>query len=399
VAASAPWVVVPLLVLLGAAGGIWLGGHPWVLPGPVRAALVGHSGEFRSLDQALDFIESDYYRPVSRDRLVDRSLDAAVAGLRDQYSRYLTPRDYRAFNDPLHGRRFVGVGIQVSAAPKGLLVREVYEDAPAARAGLRPGDVIVAADGRRLAKRPVAGATDLITGPEGTRVRLTWLRDGRRISREVAREEVAVPNVQSELATAPNGEKVAEVSLAQFVEGAHGLVRQAIDRRLAQGAKAVVLDLRNNPGGLLQEAVLTASIFIPEGPVVSTDGRNRPRKTYTAVGGAISGRIPVVVLVDEQTASAAEIVTGALQDRRRGEVVGTRTYGKGVFQEVRELPNGGAIDITVGEYFLPSGRNLGGPGVERGGGVHPDVQASDDPATLRDEALQAALRVVAGERR
>src|SRR5207302_1846085 len=126
-------------------------------------------------------------------------------------------------------------------------------------------------------------------------------------------------------------------------------------------------------GGLLNEAVNVASIFIPDGTIVSTAGRSQPRQVYLAKGGAISGSIPVVVLVDHGTASAAEIVTGALQDRGRAKVVGTHTYGKGVFQEIQTLSNGGALDITVGEYFTPSGRNLGGGGVREGAGITPNI--------------------------
>jgi carboxyl-terminal processing protease len=145
----------------------------------------------------------------------------------------------------------------------------------------------------------------------------------------------------------------------------------------------------------LNEAVTVASIFIPDGRIVSTRGRSRPTRVYEATGGAIDPDIPVVVLVNDRSASASEIVTGALQDRHRAVVVGTRTFGKGVFQEIEPMSNGGALDITVGEYFLPSGRNLGGGGVQRGAGVTPDVQAKDNPKTPRDEALLVALREAA----
>jgi carboxyl-terminal processing protease len=143
--------------------------------------------------------------------------------------------------------------------------------------------------------------------------------------------------------------------------------------------------------------VSTASVFVKDGTVVSTDGRARPKHVFKATGGAIDGKIPVVVLVNRESASASEIVTGALQDRHRAEVVGTRTFGKGVFQEIEPLRNGGALDITVGEYFLPSGRNIGGGGVKQGAGIKPDVDAQDDPKTKRDEALDVAVRTVARE--
>jgi len=142
--------------------------------------------------------------------------------------------------------------------------------------------------------------------------------------------------------------------------------------------------------------VTVSSVFLDEGRVVSTKGRARPERVYNAEGGAISSKIPVVVLVDQASASASEIVTGALQDRKRAKVVGTRTFGKGVFQEIERMPNGGALDITVGEYFTPSGRNLGGGGVRKGAGVTPDIQASDNPKTAPDEALQTALNTAAG---
>ena len=141
-----------------------------------------------------------------------------------------------------------------------------------------------------------------------------------------------------------------------------------------------MFDLRGNPGGLVREAQLVASGFIPEGTIVSTRGRAVEPQTLKATGNPVAGKLPMVVLVDRGTASSAEIVTGALKDTDRAEVVGTRTFGKGVFQEVVPLPNGGALDITVGQYFTPKGTNLG-KGLKPGQGVHPEIQAEDDPKT------------------
>ena len=167
--------------------------------------------------------------------------------------------------------------------------------------------------------------------------------------------------------------------LAGFTSGSGDDVKAAVQKELKGGAKAIVLDLRHNGGGLLNEAVGVSSVFLKDGRVVSTKGRARPEHVYNATGGAIPDNIPVVVLVDEGSASASEIVTGALQDRKRAKVVGTRTFGKGVFQEIERLENGGALDITVGEYFTPSGRNLGGGGVRKGAGITPDIQAHRRP--------------------
>ena len=144
--------------------------------------------------------------------------------------------------------------------------------------------------------------------------------------------------------------------------------------------------------------MLVSSLFLKDGKVVSTRGRARPERVYNATGDAIDADGPLVVLVNENTASASEIVTGALQDRERARVVGTRTFGKGVFQEIERLPNGGALDITVGSYYTPSGRNLGGGGVKRGAGITPAVKAQDDPKTRSDEGLEKALDVLADTR-
>jgi carboxyl-terminal processing protease len=373
--------------------GIWLGGHPEELPGGVRDTLVADS-QGRLYNEAVDIIERDYYRKVDGNTLLNESLDAAVKGLDDRFSNYFSPKDYADFNE-VTGGQFEGVGMTVEQDPKGLRIISVYKNTPAARGGLKPGDLIIAVNGKSLAGTSSAEATTRIKGPAGTRVRLT-LRSGKRERTvDLQRQKVEIPVVQSSMKKA-GGQDVAYVSLASFTSGAHGQVKQAITGLIDKGAKGVVLDLRDNGGGLLDEAVLISSIFLPDGKVVSTKGRSRPEHTYEATGGAISAKVPVVVLVNGQSASASEIVTGALQDRHRATVVGTRTFGKGVFQEVERLSNGGALDITVGEYFLPSGRNLGGGGVKRGSGITPDVTAKDDLKTKRDdEGLDAALKALA----
>jgi carboxyl-terminal processing protease len=170
----------------------------------------------------------------------------------------------------------------------------------------------------------------------------------------------------------------------------------AIRRAKARGVKGIVFDLRGNTGGLVTQAQLIASMFIKDGVIVTTRGRAVHEQTLHALGQPIAGDLPLVVLVDRETASASEIVAGALQDHHRAPLVGTRTFGKGVFQEVLKLSNGAALDITVGQYFLPSGRNIGGPGTKPGEGLKPDVRARDNPSTKRrDEVLQKALRVLA----
>jgi carboxyl-terminal processing protease len=383
-------VVALALVLFG----VWWGGHPGDLPRFLRSALVAGQPN-AAIDQAVSDVLDDYYRPIRRSQLVDSSLSALVASLHDRFSAYFTPAQFRAFNRSAN-QEFSGIGMQVIPVARGLLVRQVFDNSPASRAGITVGDTIVRAGGRRLAGQP--DATGLIKGRPGTQVSLQILHRHRLRTVTVTRAIVSVPVVASRLVRY-RGIKIAHVALATFSAGAHGDVRSAIDRLLGQGARGIVFDLRGNGGGLVDEARLVASIFVASGPIVTTRGRAQPTVTLTSAGAAIPGAIPVAVLVDGGTASAAEIVAGALQDRHRATVVGTRTFGKGVFQEVTPLDNGGALDITVGEYFLPSGRNLGGGGIKRGSGITPDVVVKRPPTVHSDPALRAALRIVAAKLR
>ena len=381
------------LVPLALVGGIWLGGHPDKLPGGVRDTLVDESEQARTYDEAMDIIASDYYREVDRDRLLNRALTSAVQSLRDRFSAYFDPKQYASFREATSGA-FEGVGMNVEGVGRGLRILRVFEDSPAERAGLKEGDLIIAVDGRSIRGFTSQKSTALIKGRAGTTVKLTVVSGKRRRVETVARERVSVPVVESRMERGQDGRRLGYVSLAGFTSGAHGEVRRAARALIDDKAQGIVLDLRNNGGGLLNEAVLVASVFIPEGVIVTTKGRARPKRTFEASGSSIDTDVPVVVLVNKGSASASEIVAAALQDRDRGTVVGTETFGKGVFQEIKELPNGGALDITVGEYFTPEGRNLGGGGVKRGAGIEPDVRAVDKPKTRVDEALRAALRTV-----
>ena len=384
-------VVMPLLLVLG----IWLGGHPRWLPEPIADAIVGDDERRVTLD-GLDLVEDRYYREVPRGELTDAALAGAVRHLEDRFSAYLSPKDYRAFQESLDNA-FEGIGTAIRGVAQGLRIETVYEGAPADKAGLRPGDVITHADGRPLAGRSEPAATALIKGRAGTKVALRIRRGDRTFTKTVTREKISIPVVSSRIANA-GGERAAYVALSTFgPREADMQVADAIRRLKRRGAKGVVLDLRGNGGGLVTEAQQIASMFLEGGVIVTTRGRAVKEQTLRATGDPIAGDLPTVVLVDRGTASASEIVAGALQDRRRATLVGTRTFGKGVFQEVLPLDNGGALDMTVGQYFLPSGRNLGGAGTKPGSGIEPNVRASDDPDTSVDEALKRALAVLAGK--
>ncbi|HEV7936794.1 MAG TPA: S41 family peptidase [Solirubrobacteraceae bacterium] len=378
-------VLLPVLLLLL---GIWLGGHPSNLPSFARKVFVANNGT-QVVDEAIERVSHDYYRPVSKNALANSSVAGMISSLHDPYSEYLSPKEFTSFDQPAS---FAGIGVSVDPKTAGLEVVHVFNSSPAQRAGLKPGETIVAVDSRSLHGVPADTATALIKGPPGTNVELTVKPvHGAPHTLTVTRAIISEPVVASTMRTV-HGVKLGWVYLATFSEGSAAEVRAAVEKLLKQGARGLVFDLRADGGGLVSEARLIASIFIPSGVIVTTRGRSQPTTVLTAAGGAIPSSAPMVVLVDRDTASASEIVTAALQDHRRATVVGTHTYGKGVFQELEPLSGGGAIKITVGEYFTPNGRNLGGGGVKEGAGITPEVKVPRGVDT--EHGLEVALHTL-----
>ncbi|HEX6667674.1 MAG TPA: S41 family peptidase [Solirubrobacterales bacterium] len=380
------------LIAFGAAG-LWLGGHPAQLPGFARDAFVSEPASLTA--EAAELIEDSYFRPVGETELGNGSLQGMVRELRrrhgDRFTEYFSPEALASFNEQIEGR-FSGIGLSVAGVKRGLRAVEVFPRSPAAEAGIEPGDTIVSVEGKSLAGVSTADATAQIKGPEGTEVAI-GVRDadsGKLRKLKLTRAEVALPNVSSTVVDIDD-RKLGYVRLLSFSEGAHALLADAVRKVQREGAEAIVVDLRANPGGLLNEAVLSASVFLPEDEVVvSTNSRSQGESVHKTVGGNLPRR-PLAVLIDGNTASAAEILAAALADDAGAAVVGERSFGKGVFQEEQELANGGALKLTVGEYFTPEGVNLA-----ESRGIHPDVRVADDPKTTVDEARQRALEVLAG---
>lgn len=367
--------------------GLWLGGHPDRLPDPVREAFVEDERSVRA--ELIDSIDEDYFKKVDSERLESESLKGIVRALNDRFSAYYTPSEAKEFRQSLSAE-FEGIGVTVQEDRRGLKIVGVFDDTPAQRAKLRKSDLIVGVNGRSIEGVPSDAATGRIKGEAGTKVTLSILSEGERKPRavEVERARIDVPIARGEMEER-DGVKVAHVRLAAFSEGAHAAVREELEPLIEKGAKGIVLDLRGNGGGLLTEAVLVASLFAEKGLIVSTKGRNRPERKFDAQGSAIAPDLPMVTLVDGGSASASEIVTGALRDKGRATVVGEKTFGKGVFQEVETLSDGSILELTVGSYFLPKGANLAN------NGIAPQVKARDLPKTARDEALPIAVGRVA----
>jgi carboxyl-terminal processing protease len=386
-------LVAALIVVLCA--GIWLGGHPAKLPEFLRDRFVDDTAGLNL--EATELIEDNYFRPVGPTELTNASLQGMVRELRrrhgDRFSDYFSPEALASFDAAISGH-FSGIGLTVTEIKQGLRVDGVFPRSPAQRARIEPGDLIVSVDGESIAGVSSQESTARIKGPEGSEVTIgVKARSGAAVRQvEVTREEIALPVVTQKVREVGD-RTLGHVRLISFSEGAHAALRGAVEKVRKKGAEGIVLDLRANGGGLLEEAVLTASIFLPEDEVVvSTDSRTQGSTVYKTVGESLP-RDPVVVLIDRSTASAAEILTAALADNAGARVIGTRSYGKGVFQQEIGLSNGGALKLTIGEYFTPDGVNLA-----KSQGIHPDVQASDDPSTSTDEALQRALAVLAHER-
>nr|BFE33572.1 S41 family peptidase [Actinomadura rugatobispora] len=337
--------------------------------------------------------------PSRGDGAVDGpAVEDVLHRLGDRWARYYSPSEYDEFQGRLEGR-YSGVGLWLGTGdatavpgedggavpvPAGrVLVAGVRPGSVAERAGVRGGDSIVAVDGRPAGAWDVSQVSTALRGRPGTRVRLTVGRNGRELGFSLVRTAVRAHDVTVTEA----GGRTRLIRVEEFTRGVGREVRDAVTGGPGgRGAAGILLDLRGNPGGLLEEAVETASAFLTDGLVVTYERPGLPaEKLAVTRPGDPAG--PVVVLVDGGTASAAEVVAGSLRDRDRAVIVGSRTYGKGSVQEPVELPDGSAIELTVGRYRTPGGRNLDGVGIE------PDVPVpADRPPRAAEQRGQEVLR-------
>jgi carboxyl-terminal processing protease len=337
------------------------------------------------VDEVRSALAARYYRPVPDRVLQLGSVGQIISALRDPYTAYLAPPDYRLVRQET-ASAYAGIGVSLLPSPRGYEVVSLPEG-PAARAGVRVGDTIVRIDGAAAARLSMTHALTRILGRPGTTIRLGLLRGTRTLELSVRRELVQAPVVQARLLSY-SGERWGDVRLSGFRTGAAVVLGREVRRLERQGARGFVLDLRQNPGGLLEEAVAVSSLFLDRGVVVSLAGRHEPREVFRAVGG-VATREPLVVLVDRFSASSAEIVAAALRDHHRATLVGERTFGKALVQSIDPLHNGAALELTIARYFTPSGTDISNIGVA------PQIHAVDDWRTTQDEALAAALRVLA----
>jgi len=311
-----------------------------------------------------------------------------LEGTGDEHAFYFDEQHFGFFNEQTEGE-FFGIGVNIGQRDGGVYVISVIEGTPAERAGIKADDVFVRIDDVEREEWTTQEVVRRVRGPEGTKVNLTMFRpaEEKKLDFTIERAKIDIPNVTQEL----QGD-VGYVRLMTFNNNSEADLRAAIRALVDEGARGLVLDLRDNTGGLLQSSVDVASIFIPDGEIVSVEDRSGAVNTYRA-----SGRdpvdLPLVVLMNENSASASEVLVGALQDHGRATIVGQKSFGKGSVQSVRELSFGGAIKFTTAHYVTPKGREINGVGLEPDVLVEMDPQLQADKATdtQRKRAIELAL--------
>ncbi len=383
------------LVLLGAVMGasvVTVGTQTHLLAAGAKAAATDTYRNLNLFGDVFEKIRSDYVERPDEQKLVEAAINGMLTSL-DPHSSYMDTKSYRDMQVQTRGE-FGGLGIEVTQEEGLVKVVTPIDDTPASRAGIMAGDLISAIDDEAVLGLTLNQAVDKMRGPVNTSVKLTVLRGAQKEPREVklTRAVIQIRSVRSR----QEGDDIGYIRITQFSEQTFDGVKQALQKfqqdMPGDKLKGYVLDLRNNPGGLLDQSVSVSNAFLDKGEIVSTRGRNADEtQRYNARAGDISKGKPVVVLINGGSASASEIVAGALQDHKRATILGTRSFGKGSVQTIIPLgQNNGALRLTTARYYTPSGRSIQAKGID------PDIQILQDvPDELkgRDETKgEAALK-------
>ena len=391
----------PLLLMLAAGGMAVSFAAPTIgLPGASGGSITDSPKEV--IDQVWQIVYRDYldstgaysdarWRQLRRDLLTKsyagsgesyEAIRGMLASLDDPYTRFLDPKEFKEMQIDTSGE-LMGVGIQLSLdkETKELIVVSPIEGTPASRAGVQPQDVIVTIDGKTTKGMTTEDAVKLIRGPEGSKVTLGLRRKGTILDVPLTRARIEIHAVKSALNTAPSGSKVGYIRLKQFNANASREMRDAIRSLEEKGADGYVLDLRSNPGGLLEASIDIARQWLNEGTIVSTRTREGIRDVRRATGSAVTEK-PMVVLIDQGSASASEILSGALKENNRAQLVGQKTFGKGLVQAVRGLADGSGMTVTIAKYLTPKGTDI------HKNGIQPDVVAVMPEKEIRTFKLE-----------
>jgi carboxyl-terminal processing protease len=336
-----------------------------------------HFGEVSQLVKVVSLIRTQSLEPVNSRAMLLGATKGIVEALRDPYSGYLDDEQYRSLAQQISGT-YGGVGLVIGLDEEGRIkVITPFKGTPAHRAGIQSGDLIIRVEGQDARSLGLEGAARLMQGPPGTPVVISVQRQGQVREFRIVREEITIPSVEA--TRLPKHPYIGYLNLTAFNEKTPEALRRSLEELKVRELKGLVLDLRNNPGGELTAAVEVAGYFVPPGPVVYTVSR-RQTVPYLARGNKLD--LPLVVLINRGTASAAEIVAGAIQDTGSGVLVGERTFGKGRVQKVFLLDGGAALKLTTEKYLTPSKRDINGRGIE------PDVPVPMTP----EESARALLK-------
>ena len=366
-----------------------------LLTGSRPAAPEAGEGPLARAEEILSIVQREYYREVDAEALETAAIDGMLAALGDPYTFYYTNEAYAAMNEETTGR-YVGVGLLVGEDENGALtVLRVFRDSPAEAAGMKAGDELTAIDATPVGAGTALGLTEttaLLKGDGEAPVRVEVSRDGEALAFTLTRGDVNINYVEYSIL---EGE-VGYLSIYQFTGDDVSGVEEALSAFRQAGVTALVVDVRSNPGGLLDDVVKICDMLLPEGLIVYTEDRSGAREEYYADGEYWN--VPMAVLVNGDSASASEIFAAAVQDTGRGVVVGEVTYGKGVVQTLYSFPEGDGVQLTTAIYYTPSGRSI------HGQGVTPDIEVSlaadasvvyHAPDAQTDAQLQAALEALA----
>ncbi len=349
--------------------------------------------DFKLFWQVWDYIHRHAYsRPLTDTKLFYGSLAGMVAGLEDPYSIFMNPQLAQEFNNELEGT-FDGIGAEIGLRNNNLVIIAPLAATPAERAGLKSGDRIILIDGIDTTGMAVDYAVTLIRGKRGTPVVLTILPKGSNEPKEIKiiRDKITIQTVRSEMKKTTSGQNIAYIKIVHFSQDTDKKFNASWQNLKAQGASAIILDLRNNPGGFLDQAIAVASYWIANGVVVKEKLPERDYYDYKSVGPGNLANIPTIVLVNGGSASASEIVTGALQDWQLATIVGEKTFGKGSVQDLQEFPDGSAVKLTIAKWFTPNERSIDIVGLT------PDIEVEltrQDIEEEKDPQLERALEIL-----
>lgn len=346
--------------------------------GPSPTDMSARPEQFKVFWEAWDIIQREFYGKVpDPQEMTYAAIRGVIKALNDPNTIFIDPKASRLEQSDLSGR-FEGIGAVVSADENGqIIIQSPMPGQPAEKAGIRAGDIILKVDGKEVTGMPLTDVVLLIRGPRGTKVRLTILRPGeaRNLEFEITRGQIETKSVTYRmLEEAPN---IGYIRLSIFGEKSTEELRQAIRNLKNQGAKSLILDLRNNPGGFLNTAVDISSQFIKSGVIVHQEWNDGRERAYNASGSGLATDMPLVVLINKGSASASEIVAGAIKDYGRGKLIGEKTFGKGSVQNVHNLSDGSTLHVTNALWLTPQKHQINEQGIE------PDIEVPMTDADVR----------------